>query len=150
MKEKNKLKFECECNGCRNYPRRPAQIYHESQLSTVTNGFFFSPDTMKWFKSRVSDFKPVGINKGQEGKAGESSLMVIVSSKWGDDSPRHYEIVIVCPYGEVWRESDEQITGLVKYETLNQARKSDLWRGSYSRDRVLCTCHGCQLDEAGR
>lgn len=138
-----KLKFECACNGCRNYPRKPAQIWHESQIKNVTNGYFFSPDTMKFFNSRISDFKPVGISK-----SGEKSLAVIVSSKWGDDAPRHYEIIIICPYGEIWRESDA--SGLVKHDSLRQARKSNVWNLQVSRDTYACECHGCQLDEAGR
>lgn len=137
-----KLKFDCQCNGCRNYPRRPAQIWHESQIKSVTNGHFFSADTMKFFKSRVSDFKPVGISS-----SGIASLAVIVSSKFGDDSPRHYEIVIVCPYGELWREG-EDAGGLVKYDSLRQARASKTWKFEISRP--ICKCHGCQLDEAGR
>lgn len=137
-----KLKFDCSCNGCRNYPKRPAQIWHESQIKSVTNGYFFSPDTMKFFKSRVSDFKPVGISE-----SGIPSLAVIVSSKFGDDSPRHYEIVIICPYGELWRDN-ETAGELVKYESLRAARRSKTWQFNISRP--ICTCHGCQLDRAGR
>lgn len=140
-----KLKFDCTCNGCRNYPRKPAQIWHESQIKSVSNGYFFSSDTMKFFKSRISDFKPVGISK-----SGEMSLAVIVSSKWNDEYPRHYEIVVICPYGEVTRESDQQITGLVKYDSLRQARNSKTWNFQVLRDTFKCSCHGCQLDEAGR
>ena len=137
-----KLKFDCSCNGCRNYPRRPAEIWHESQIKSVTNGYFFSPDTMKFFKSRVSDFKPVGISPN-----GISSLAVIVSSKFQDNDPRHYEIVIVCPYGELWREG-EDTGGLIKYDSLRKARASKTW--NFQIERPICKCHGCQLDEAGR
>lgn len=137
-----KLKFDCTCNGCRNYPRKPAQIWHQDQIKTVSNGYFFSPDTMRFFKSKIVDFKAVGISS-----SGIDSLAVIVSSKFGDDSPRHYEIVIVCPYGELWR--DGQDTGeLIKYDTLRAARKSKTW--TLNRPAPVCTCHGCQLDRAGR
>ena len=140
-----KTKFDCICNGCRNYQTRPAEIWHESQIQHKVTGHFFSPDTMRFFKSRVSDFKPVGISA-----SGQKSLAVIVSSKWGDDSPRHYEIVVVCPYGEVTRESEEQVSGLVKYDSLRQARNSKTWNFQVPRDTFKCSCHGCQLDEQGR
>ena len=143
METQKKTKFDCECNGCRKYYRHPTQIWHQDQIKNVTNGHFFKPETMKFFKSRISDFKAVGISKSRE-----KSLAVIVSSKWGDDSPRHYEIVLVCPYGELWRESDEN--GLVKYESLAKTRNSDTWKFNRSRDYFACSCHGCQLDEEGR
>ena len=29
IKQDTKLSFPCTCNGCRNYPTRPAEIWHE-------------------------------------------------------------------------------------------------------------------------
>jgi len=144
--QKQKLTFECECNGCRNYPTRPAEIWHESQIADKAKGFYFSRDTMRTFSSRISDFKPFGISK-----SGIASLVVIVSSKYGiEGARRYYEIVTVCPYGEVSREwnTGKAETPITKYETLAKARKSAIWTGN--APRPLCSCHGCQIDEAGR
>jgi hypothetical protein len=99
---------------------------------------------MRFFNSRIADFKPVGISP-----TGISSLMVIVSSK-RDDSPRTYEIVTLCPYGELSREwlKDSDGAPFADYATLAQARKSARWKCSIAAQ--ICDCHGCQLDKAGR
>jgi hypothetical protein len=140
------LSFPCSCHGCRNYPTRPAEIYHESQIpAKEREGYFFSRDTMKAFSSRVSDFKPIGISK-----SGVNSLMVIVSSRYGiEGAQRYYEILLMCPYGIISREwATEGDASFVKYSSLAKARKAPRWTGN--APRPICSCHGCQLDEAGR
>jgi hypothetical protein len=138
-----KLSFPCSCNGCRNYPTRPAEIWHESQIASKAQGYFFSKETMKFFNSRIVDFKPVSITPRAD------SLMVIVSNKRGEES-RYYEIVTLCPYGELGREwaRDSEGSLITQYETLNKARKSARWNCTIAAQ--ICDCHGCQLDEAGR
>ena len=137
------LRFDCTCNGCRNYPTRPAEIWHESQIAGKAQGYYFTPDTMRSFKSRIADFKPVGISPRAK------SLMVIVSSKGWDDA-RVYEIVTLCPYGELGREWNKDADGepITHYETLAKARKSARWNCTI--EPQICDCHGCQLDKAGR
>ena len=114
-----KLSFPCSCNGCRNYPTRPAEVWHESQIASKAQGYFFTPETMRFFKSRIADFKPVGISP-----RGVDSLMVIVSNK-RDDDPRYYEIVTLCPYGELGREwaTDSDGSPITSYESLSKARR---------------------------
>jgi len=138
-----KIVYPCTCNGCRNYPTRPAEIWHESQIASKAQGYYFSKDTMKFFNSRIADFKPVGISSRAD------SLMVIVSSKHGD-SARDYEIVTLCPYGELGREwvKDSDGSPITHYPTLRAARKSARWNCTISPQ--LCDCHGCTLDKAGR
>ena len=144
MESTTRLEFKCSCNGCRNYPTRPAEIWHESQIASKAQGYFFTPDTMRFFKSRIADFKPVGISS-----RGVDSLMVIVSNKQGD-SARYYEIVTLCPYGELSREwvLDSDGHPVTQYATLNKARNSARWNCTIAPQ--LCDCHGCQLDKAGR
>jgi hypothetical protein len=144
QKETTKLSFPCTCNGCRNYPTRPAEIWHESQIASKAQGYFFTKETMRFFNSRIADFKPVGISP-----RGVDSLMVIVSNK-RDNHPRTYEIVTLCPYGELGREWATDSTGapVTEYETLNKARKSARWNCTIAAQ--ICDCHGCQLDKAGR
>ena len=140
------LRFDCACVGCRNYPTRPAEIWHESQIpGKEREGYFFTRDTMKAFSSRVSDFKSVGISK-----SGILSLMVIVSSRYGiEGAERYYEVLTMCPYGVVSRDwSDDQAEPLMKFALLAKARKSKRWTGN--APRPVCSCHGCQIDEAGR
>jgi hypothetical protein len=143
LTDKPKLSFPCTCNGCRNYPTRPAEIWHESQIATKAQGYYFSRDTMRFFSSRIADFKPVSISPRCD------SLMVIVSSKHGD-SARDYEIVTLCPYGELAREWAQDSDGVPvnQYESLRAARKSARWNSTIAPQ--ICDCHGCQLDQAGR
>ena len=142
-KEKAALSFACSCNGCRNYPTRPGEIWNESQIASRAQGYYFTRDTMKFFNSRIADFKPVGITPRAD------SLMVIVSSK-RDDDPRTYEIVTLCPYGELGREwlKDSDGSPIAHSPTLNAARKSARWNCTIAAQ--ICDCHGCQLDKAGR
>ena len=128
--------FPCTCNGCRNYPTRPAEVWHQDQIaSKESETHFFSPSAMRFFSSRVADFKEVR----KEGAI--SSLSVIVSSRHGyEGAERYYEIVTLCPFGTVHRES-------AQFANLRLARKGwDLALASF----VPCSCHGCQLDRAGR
>jgi hypothetical protein len=138
-----KLRFDCTCNGCRNYPTRPAEIWHESQIASKAQGYYFSKDTMKFFNSRIADFKPVGISQRAD------SLLVIVSSKRDDDA-RTYEIVTLCPYGELGREwvKDSDGSPIAHYKSLKEARKSARWNCTIAAQ--ICDCHGCQLDKVGR
>jgi hypothetical protein len=141
--QETKLRFDCTCNGCRNYPTRPAEIWHESQIASKAQGYYFTRDTMRFFNSRIADFKPVGISQRAD------SLMIIVSSKRDDDA-RTYEIVTLCPYGEIGREwaKDSDGSPITSYESLAKARKSARWKCSIAAQ--ICDCHGCQLDQAGR
>ena len=139
-----KLSFACSCNGCRNYPTRPAEIWHQDQIAGKAQGYFFTKDTMKFFNSKIVDFKPVGISRPDV-----ASLMVIVSNKRDDDA-RTYEIVTLCPYGELGREwaKDSDGSPITSYASLYKARKSARWNCTIAAQ--ICDCHGCQLDKAGR
>lgn len=133
MRERNtETRFACTCNGCRNYPTRPAEIWHHDQISSKEQGtYYFRKDTMRFFSSRIADFK--GVNRGGE----IDSLTVIVSSRHGyEGATRYYEIVTLCPYGTIHRES-------AQFDTLRQARK--VWDKTVEGFNP-CECHGCTLD----
>jgi hypothetical protein len=133
MRAKNTIsKFACECHGCRNYPTRPAEIWHQSQIPSKEKGtYYFTREAMKLFSSRIADFKAV--NRGGD----IASLSVIVSSRYGyEGAERYYEVVILCPYGTINRESKQ-------YDTLKKARKD--WDEALASFNP-CSCHGCDLD----
>ena len=122
----------------------PAGISHESQLADRAKPYFFTPQSMRTFSSRISDYKPVAVDK-------HKSLLVIVSSKYGyEGATRHYEIVSVCPYGEVKRyySDDSASEPIIKYESLKKARNSAQWNCRIEWDS--CQCHGCLLNKQGR
>ena len=142
-------KFLCSCDGCRNWPRRVTEIWHESQINSKAEGYFFSPSTMKFFSSRIVTWKNLTNPEKQEAK--HDGLAVVVSSRYGyEGAERDYEIVRLCQYGEITREanpSNEQGgEPFVKYATSKKARKA-LEGIGYP---TLCPCHGCQLDRQGR
>lgn len=133
MRERNtETRFACSCNGCRNYPTRPAEIWHESQIPAKEQGtFYFRKDTMRFFSSRIVDFKR--INRGGE----IDSLSVIVSSRHGyEGAERYYEVVTLCPYGTIHREGQS-------FDSLRKARKE--WEAVLN-SFAPCSCHGCELD----
>lgn len=134
--QQNKLTFPCTCNGCRNYPTRPAQIWHQDQIPSKEQGtYYFTKDAMRFFSSKIADFK--GVERGDA----IPSLSVIVSSRHGyEGAERYYELVILCPYGTINRHG-------VTFNSLRLARKN--WDTALS-SFPACECHGCQLDRAGR
>ena len=139
-KTNTKLTFNCTCSGCRGYFSRPAEIWHESQIAGKTNGYYFSRDTMKFWRSRVVEFKPIENPNGEI-----PGLAVIVSSKYPDAAARQYEVLTICQYGEVNRDYAFGNIGMVYYETLKAAKKA-FESVAYPGE---CSCHGCQLDRAG-
>ena len=86
---------------------------------------------MRFFSSRISDFRGVRVS-------GEiDSLSVIVSSRHGyEGATRYYEIVMLCPYGRIGRDSKQ-------FDTLRKARKE--WESAIATFSP-CSCHGCELD----
>lgn len=129
---KTQLKFDCSCNGCRNYPTRPAQITYWQEIASKEQGYFFSRESMRLFSSRIVDFY----------RLPDDALMVLTSSRYGyEGAERFYEIVILCKYGVLNREGG-------KYDSLREARK--YFNDEYPKSVKSCECHGCQLDRAGR
>jgi hypothetical protein len=134
IKQGSKLSFPCSCNGCRNYPTRPAEVWHQDQIASKEKGtYFFTREAMRFFSSRIVDFKGVKVS------GDIASLYVIVSSRHGyEGAERYYEVVSLCPYGTIHRES-------LQFNTLRLARKA--WD---TMPAPVCSCHGCQIDRAGR
>ena len=132
--------FACRCNGCRNYPTRPDQIQHKEEIAGKAQGYFFSPDTMKMFSSRIVDFRGVAIER-----ADLLGLVVLVSSRYGyQGASRYYEVVYLCPYGNLIRDGQQ-------FDTLYKARKEYQEADSiYGNSAITCPCHGCALDREGR
>lgn len=142
--------FACSCYGCRNIPQRVTEIYHASQINGKTVGYFFSPDTMRFFSSRILSWQGLENPLGA-GEAKRNGLAVIVSSRYGyEGATREYEIVRICQYGEITREANPSNESggapFIKYATSAAARKA-LAAAIYP---AACTCHGCQLDREGR
>lgn len=134
--EETRTRFECSCKGCRNYPTRPAEVWQASQIpGKEGETHYFSKETMRFFSSRIVDFRAVKVSRPDI-----AWLSVLVSSRYGyEGASRYYEIVYLCPYGNVVRDTDTE------YKSVRQARKA--WD---NLPAPICNCHGCQLDKEGR
>lgn len=130
-------RFDCTCHGCRNYPTRPAEVWQARQIPDKERGtYYFTPSAMRFFSSRISDFMAVRM-PGDE----IDSLSVIVTSRHGyEGAGRYYEVVTLCPYGTIHRES-------AQFDSLRLARKS--WNETLA-GFAPCSCHGCTLNREGR
>ena len=133
-----KITFACTCNGCRRDLPMVSRAYHQGDwyLNSVTEGHFFSPDTMRWFRSRIAH---VALLKEPSGS--DEGLAVIVSNK-RDSAPREYELVTICKWGYITREHENY--SIKHYDSLRQARKA-LAAAVYP---TACGCHGCTIDRA--
>lgn len=137
------LKFNCECKGCRNWLPDIAGIVYPEQLAHRAQGYYFSRDTMRLFKSRYLDWSRLTNEAAGSGKDNRDGVAVIVSSRQGyDGAARYYEVITLCAWGAVHR--GENSDGLEQFETLRAARK-ELAAATYP---AACNCHGCQLDRA--
>lgn len=135
------LAFNCSCRGCRGYSPDIAGIVHPSQLASREQGYYFTPGAMRFFNSRLGNWRRLDNPAAGKGRDNRDGVAVIVSSRY-DTAPRHYEVVRVCAWGQVHRQEGE--TGLDKCDTLNAANKL-LAAATYPGE---CLCHGCQLDRA--
>jgi hypothetical protein len=137
------LKFDCECKGCRNWLPDIAGIVYPEQLAHRAEGYYFSRDTMRLFKSRYVDWSRLTNEAAGSGKDNRDGVAVIVSSRQGyDGAARYYEVITLCAWGAVHRGQNSD--GLEQFETLRAARK-ELAAAAYPLE---CLCHGCQLDRA--
>lgn len=134
--EKKVARFDCTCYGCRGILVKPSQIWHKDQVRTMEREtHYFSKETMRFFSSRIVDFRPVIVSRPDV-----AWLSVLVSSRYGyEGASRYYEIVYLCPYGHAVRDTE------VQYESVRQARKA--WD---NLPAPVCKCHGCTLDKEGR
>jgi hypothetical protein len=137
------LKFDCSCKGCRNWLPDIAGIVYPEQLAHRTEGYYFSRDTMRLFKSRYADWSRLTNSAAGSGRDNRDGVAVIVSSRHGyDGAARYYEVITICAWGSIHRGQNSD--GLEQFETLRAARK-ELAAATYP---AACSCHGCQLDRA--
>lgn len=97
-------------------------------LNEMTEGFFFSPGAMRWFNSRIGSSRLLISSVRPPARYG---LAVVVSSRFAA-SPRHYEVITICPYGNVLRSR-------IGFQSIREANK-ELNRVPYP---YSCECAGC-------
>jgi hypothetical protein len=128
--KKERLTFICECNGCRAIPKAFDSYYVEA-IAEEVNGYYFSPATRRWFGVRLTGFV----------KLSSGGVIIKSTQKAGfaDSDGREINHAYICKYGNFVTD--------YRYKTATQARKG-LFEGSEAV--AECSCHGCQIDRAGR
>lgn len=122
--------YPCTCRGCRGYRQDYSGIYHADQIADRIRGHYFDADTKRFFRSRV--------NAWRELPGGGFVVRESVSGDW-DHSYRVHRVVTFCPYGELVEQSEKFSTGKRAEVAFRQVSEV-----------AGCTCHGCEIDRAGR
>ena len=130
METKKKLTFTCTCNGCRNIPKR-FDSYQVEVIANEVEGYYFSPDTRRFFGVRLTGFYNLA-----------SGGVLITSTQkagWEISDGREYNHAYFCKYGNLVKD--------FRFKSKTQAKKA-IFTGSDAVE--ACSCHGCQIDRAGR
>jgi hypothetical protein len=143
MTTKKKLRFECECKGCRNYAPDLAGISYPTQIADRVQGHYLDRATMKFFHSRILTWRHDPV----------SGALQVATSNAGDmdNNYRAYEVVTYCKWGHLIIERDTMTGGTIcrRFTTTRKAR-ADMTQERAQLAASVCDCHGCQLDKAGR
>jgi len=120
--------FLCTCNGCRQVPKRFDSSYVEV-IAQETEGFYFSPNTRKFFGVRLTGFYTLS----------SGGVLITATQKAGfsDSEGREINHAYFCKFGNLVKD--------FHYRTKLQARKN-LFEGANDVDS--CSCHGCQIERA--
>lgn len=141
--QENRVRFACECKGCRGYLPDIAGIVWPQQLADRVQGYYFSPSSMRVFNSRLGNWVRLTNPASTDGK--RDGIAVVVSSRYDiPGAARFYEVIRICAWGAVHRQ--EGPDGLEKSDTSRAANKL-LAAATYPD---ACECHGCILDREGR
>lgn len=143
MTTRKKLRFDCSCKGCRNYPPDLAGIFRAEQIADRVQGHYLDRATMRFFHSRILSWKYDEV----------SGALQVATSNAGDmdNSFRVYDVVTYCRYGNLITEPDTMTGGAIRrrFATSGKARAS-MTTDNARQAAAVCDCHGCQLDKAGR
>ena len=126
----NKLTFTCTCGGCRGVSKRFDSYYLEGIVEEL-EGFYFSPGTRRFFGTRLTGFH----------KLSSGGVLITSTQRAGfnDSDGREFNHAYFCKYGNLVKD--------FRFKTKTQARKA-IFAGSDAVE--ACSCHGCQIDRAGR
>lgn len=143
MTTKKKLRFDCECKGCRNFAPDLAGISYPEQIADRVQGHYLDRATMKFFKSRILTWR----------YDRTTGALQVATSNAGDmdNTYRAYEVVTYCKWGHLIVEPDTTTGGATRrrFTTTRKARAS-MTPYNAQLAAAVCDCHGCQLDKAGR
>ncbi len=134
QEQEQKLQFNCTCNGCRNYPKgnRLEQNYWQGLILQLESNYF-SPNNRAFHGSRITDWNNFYVGNDVYGLS--------IKETRNAYEGREYAVSLWCRYGS--------LVDSIKQESARYANKF------MKSDEALkmisdCSCHGCQLDKAGR
>ena len=132
--------FSCECSGCRGYHVQFEDMrYQTARAISHLEGFYFSPETMRFFGSKITHFYPLE----------SRGAVFFTTNKAGfDDSDGRVRAwALYCPYGKLI--DDLKMKDRPKV-TAKSLRYFETFRSSGAFDYLVrqCVCHGCRIDQA--
>jgi hypothetical protein len=129
-----KLSFPCTCNGCRNYPKgnRLEQNYWQGLVLQLESNYF-SPNNRAFHGSRITDWNNF--------YTGHDVYGLSIKETRRAYEGREYAVSLWCRYGS--------LVDSIKQESARSANK--FMKSDEALEMIKsCSCHGCQLDKAGR
>lgn len=150
--------FACRCIGCR---RRPVEWFqgmsdwHIFDKVAQGGGFYFAPDTRRFFRARVLGHRVISAGGGAHG-------VIVTESKaagWDDSAGREYVANAWCRYGAMVTllgDYGSEPSAPVVGRTVRASRSDSVRRFLFSDAAEVwaratidgCPCHGCQIDRA--
>jgi hypothetical protein len=132
--------FACECAGCRGYRVQFEDMrYQTARAVSHLNGFYFSPETMRYFGAKITHYYPL-----------EKGGAVFFSTMSGfEDGTRVRTWVTYCPYGHLVEDLENEKRPSITAKSLKafeDLRKNGAFDSLIS---FKCSCHGCEIDRDG-
>lgn len=132
--------FACECSGCRgNRVQFEDMRYQTARAISHLEGFYFAPETMRFFGSKITHFYPLE----------SRGAVFFTTNKAGfDDSDgRTRAWVVYCPYGKLLDDLKSELRPKVTAKSLKEFEEIRI-NGGFDYIVNQCICHGCRIDTA--
>jgi len=131
--------YACECDGCCGYRIQFQDMQYQSERAVQSvKGFYLTPNTMKFFGSRVSNFYPL---------ANGGAVFFLTQNSGFENSPRVRSWVVYCPYGNLVQDMPSDDRLIVSAKSLSDLHKLRAV-GFFYGVSDSCKCHGCEIDRA--
>ena len=132
--------YSCECDGCRGYRVQFEDMrYQHVRAIESVKGHYLSPNAMKFFGSRVSNFYPL---------ANGGAVFFLTQNSGFENSPRVRSWVVYCPYGNLVDDMPSDDRLIVSAKSLRDLHKLRA-EGFFYGVAGSCKCHGCEIDRDG-
>jgi hypothetical protein len=133
--------FACECSGCRGYHLQfESMRYNTARAISHLEGFYFTPETMRFFGSKITNFYPLE----------SRGAVFFTTNKAGFEHSdgRERAWVVYCPYGKLLDDLKSEQRPKVTAKSLKEFEEIRI-NGGFDELVKSCKCHGCEIDREG-